>query len=289
MMNPKREAINFLEELGVNSLPIVPKKICTQLDILCQEKVLNTLDGVLILDQSLHGAIIVNSLIQEEGRKSFTVAHELGHYCMDSMDSKEFQCSRGTIGPLNGHIPEQELRANEFAAELLMPEFIYKKLVSNYDPGWDTIRILADTSQTSLLATVSRFIELTDESCALIISEGSGIKRFVKSKSFDLYIDMDSRLVPNGTPTYFALHGEMVDDRFESVRADNWVTNRNISKFAEVLEWALPMNSYGQVLTLIYDEENIAESEEDDSEQNRSDDEVWPWEPPTFHKSRRKR
>lgn len=288
MMNPKREAKNLLEELGANSLPIVPKELCATLDIPCFEKSLKGLDGVLIVDHALHGAIIVNSSIYEEGRKNFTVAHELGHYCMDSMNSQTFQCARGDIGTSVGHISGQEVRANEFAAELLMPEFLCKKLVSNSDPGWDAVRKLAEKSQTTLLATASRFVELTNESCAVIISEGSHIKRFIKSQSFDLYLDMDSRLITKGTPTYLALRGERVDDRFESVRADSWVCNRNISPFAEILEWALPMNSYGQVLTLIYDEEKILESEDEEFGRECTDDDVWPWEPPTFHKSRRK-
>ena len=46
------------------------------------------------------------------------------------------------------------------------------------------------------------------------------------------------------------------------------------------------MNSYGQVLTLLFDDEGIAGWDEDEYEDENEDAE---WEPPTFHKSKRKK
>ncbi|MBU4480657.1 hypothetical protein KKG48_04430 [Patescibacteria group bacterium] len=45
-------------------------------------------------------------------------------------------------------------------------------------------------------------------------------------------------------------------------------------------------NFYGQVLTLLYDEEGISGWEE---EEEADEDEEIEWEPPTFHKSKRKK
>lgn len=74
------------------------------------------------------------------------------------------------------------------------------------------------------------------------------------------------------------------------MEADKWVTGKQINKYSEILEWALPMNPYGQVFTLLYDEEGLGdeEAEEDDGGGWNKKDETWPWEPPTFHKSKRK-
>lgn len=88
------------------------------------------------------------------------------------------------------------------------------------------------------------------------------------------------------TVAYAAFQGIMPPDRFEDVKADNWLTGRGVDPRTEILEWTLPLNSYGQVLTLLYDEEGIAGWEEEDYEDE--DDEVV-WEPPTFHKSKRKK
>jgi len=287
-MDPKGEAIKLLEEVGISSLPVIPRKICEQLDIEYFEKPLNRFDGVLVIN-ALRGMICVNSSIMENGRKNFTGAHELGHYCMDGLDSNEFFCPRNVIGSVSGNNSPIELRANEFAAELLMPSLIYQGLVDSHEPGWDSIKILSDMSETSDLATMIRYLDLTDENCALLVCEKGKIAWFRKSKTFNLYINMESRYVSEGTPAYTALQGKLPAEAFESVMADNWVTGKQINKYSEILEWSLPMNPYGQVLTLLYDEEGLGDyDEEDDDEDRNKKDDDWPWEPPTFHKSKRK-
>lgn len=177
-----------------------------------------------------------------------------------------------------------ELRANEFAAELLMPRFIYKKLVDARDPGWEEIKDLSTLSETSLTSTARRFIELTDEACCLIVSQSGKISWFIKSVEFRAYIQYGK--LSEGTVAYEVFKGVIPPDRFEDIKADNWILGRGVKPYTEILEWSLPINSYGQVLTLLYDEEGIAgwyqeeyENEEDEAE----------WEPPTFHKSKRKK
>lgn len=285
-MDPKNEAKKLLEEVGLSSLPILPRKICEQLGIEYFEKPLNKFDGLLVID-ALRGMICVNSSIMENGRKNFTGAHELGHYCMDGLDANNFFCPRNVIGATSSNNSPIELRANEFAAELLMPRFIYQDLVDSHEPGWDSIKTLSDMSETSDLATMIRYLDLTDESCALLVCEKGKIAWFRKSKTFNLYINMESRYVAADTPAFKALQGDLPSEAFESVKADKWVTGKQINKYSEILEWSLPMNPYGQVFTLIYDEEGLGEEEDDDGGLNKKDDE-WPWEPPTFHKSKRR-
>ena len=287
-MDPKDEARKLLEEVGFSSLPIIPRKICEQLEIEYFEKPLNKFDGILVID-ALQGMICVNSSIMENGRKNFTGAHELGHYCMDGLDSNQFYCPRNAIGSASGNNSPMELRANEFAAELLMPKFIYQDLVDYHDPGWDGIKKLTEMSETSDLATMIRYLDLSDEKCAMLVCENDKIAWFRKSKTFNLYINMDSRYVSEDTPAFKALHGGFPDESFESVKADRWVTGKQINKYSEILEWALPMNPYGQVLTLLFDEDGLGDYEEEDDggDLNKKDDE-WPWEPPTFHKSKRR-
>ncbi|GBE13729.1 hypothetical protein BMS3Abin13_02043 [bacterium BMS3Abin13] len=134
-----------------------------------------------------------------------------------------------------------------------------------------------------------RYLDLTDESCALLVCEKGKIAWFRKSKNFNLYINMESRYVATYTPAFNALQGALPSDAFKSVKTDKWVTGKQINKYSEILEWALPMNPYGQVLTLLFDEDDRGDYEEgNDDEGWNKKDEDWPWEPPTFHKSKRK-
>ena len=83
-----------------------------------------------------------------------------------------------------------------------------------------------------------------------------------------------------------AFKGATPPDCFQVVKADNWVSGKGAKPHAEILEWSLPLNSYGQVLTLLYDEEGIRGWDQNDEIDDDNDDVEW--EPPTFHKSKRK-
>ena len=286
-MTPEAEATSLLEELGICQLPIIPEEICRRLDIHYREDPFKDLDGALILNPSTGvGIICVSSLVVEQGRKNFTVAHELGHWCMDSLEQNTFLCPRGVVESFKPVITPVELRANEFAAKFLMPRFVFQPLVDCRRPGWNQVKELAALSQTTLTATAIRFMDLTDEACCLIVSQAGKIGWFRKSRDFRPYIQMDNRLLSPGTVAYAVSRGDAPPDRFEDVKADNWVSGKGVKPYTEILEWSLPMNPYGQVLTLLYDEEGIVGWEE---EEEVDEDEAPEWEPPTFHKSRRKR
>ncbi len=165
-----------------------------------------------------------------------------------------------------------------------MPQFIYQRLVDYREPGWNQIKELSELSQTTLTSTAIRFIDLTEEACCLIVSEAGKIAWFRKPDEFRPYVQMENRLLSPDTVAYTVFGGSEPPDHFENVKADNWLSGRGVKTYTEILEWSLPLNSYGQVLTLLYDEEGIAGWDEDDLDE---DDDV-EWEPPTFHKSKRK-
>jgi hypothetical protein len=284
-MNPEEEARKLLEELGITTLPVSPKEICCRLEIHYVEETLKGFDGFLIIDPgSGDSAIGVNALIVEQGRKNFTCAHEIGHYALDSLNQNVFRCTRETIESYNPNVETVEIRANRFAAELLMPAVIFRPLVEQRDASWEEIKELSSTSQTTLTSTAVRFIDLTDEACCLVVSQARRITWFRPAKEFHPYIQFGP--LAQNTAAYDAFEGITPPDYFAEVKADNWLSGKGIDASADILEWSLPMNSYGQVLTLLYDEKGLAGWQDEDHE---DEDEDVEWEPPTFHKSRRKK
>lgn len=278
---------DLLKRLKIESLPIDPYGICERLGILVKEDDCEGYTGMLLV-VGKDALISVKSSIREQSRKRFTVAHELGHYNIPehlTSSRNYFKCTDKDLDAFTSK-GNLESEANDFAAEFLMPRFIYQELVSARKPGWDSIKELALLSQTSLTSTAIKFIDLTDHACALIVSERGMINWFHKSKEFNAYVQMEGRLVSPGTITYSAFRGSAPPDCFEAVKADNWLSGRGVKSHTEILEWSLPINSYGQVLTLLFDEEGIQGWGEDDFEDD--DDEV-KWDPPTFHKSKRKK
>jgi hypothetical protein len=71
-----------------------------------------------------------------------------------------------------GHKKREEVEANIFAAELLMPEDIIKPEITGKDPSFESVEKLAADYRTTVTATAIRFISLTKEPCAVIASDG---------------------------------------------------------------------------------------------------------------------
>lgn len=114
-----------------NTFPRNIVEICNRLGIVVQEteKFPNDISGVIFKENNKY-VILVNGL-HSIGRQSFTIAHELGHYILhkDLLDennelvshikSNNIDCPALARG-LNYNQMERE--ANNFAAEILMPE-----------------------------------------------------------------------------------------------------------------------------------------------------------------------
>lgn len=287
---PEDEARNFLEEIGITELPVRPMEICRKLGIVYREQPLKSIDGMLLVDPRNASALIsVNSRIIEQTRKNFTCAHEFGHYCMDSGEQSKFTCTRENIESFKKKTPPIELRANQFAAAFLMPKFLFKPLVDKGEPDWDHIKELSGLSETSLVATALRFMDLTEQACILIVSRNCAISWFHPSTKFRAFVDMDSRSLSTATIAHSAFRGAAPPNGFEIVKADNWISGHKVNAQTEILEWSLPINSYGEVLTILLDEDGIEGWGKDDYREDLDDDECsTPWEEPKFYKSKRK-
>ena len=111
----------LLEEFWDKKLPIDPREVARKLGLEVVEADLGFLSGY--LDKSKR-TIFVNSS-ELPVRQRFTIAHELGHYCLEHGSS-----NRNTSIPnwFTKDDPSKERDANQFAADLLMPAIAVKAL-----------------------------------------------------------------------------------------------------------------------------------------------------------------
>lgn len=94
------------------------------------------------------------------------------------------------------------------------------------------------------------------------------------------------------------MNGEEVPNRFETIAADNWISGRKVTRESEIYEWSLPINTYGTVMTLLWDDGLVDTDEESTLSSGKEDDGLgnysyggvdnFPWEPPGFHKKKRR-
>lgn len=115
-------------------------------------------DGTIIKDGEKSFRIAI-SPYQNDQRRSFTIAHELGHLFLHMgfrTNADLWQAQKRTVYRRFGS-SEQEYQANEFAASLLMPREIYRKaLMDNAVNGRVNIAKVADYFHVSQSAAINR-------------------------------------------------------------------------------------------------------------------------------------
>lgn len=125
---PMREARRLLAEEAVKAPAVPVDKIAKKLALLVEESLPDDISGMLVPlrppVRNKSWAIVVNRK-HAEVRKRFTIAHELGHLLMHHFTKphadKAFKVRFRDALSSDGSVQE-EIEANQFAAELLMPE-----------------------------------------------------------------------------------------------------------------------------------------------------------------------
>lgn len=230
--------------------------------------------GAIVLEGSLKGAegrlsilglqalITVRSDIPEFGKKRFIMAHELGHFELHQTKFITVSCLDSDFSEWGKNKP-LEVEANYFAAELLMPEHIFKGKTNGKALSKSLIESLSKEFQTSLTATSIRFVTLRSE-YALVCSEKSVIKWFVIGEEFPYNLNVRGKLHPNSI-AYDFLKGHSLPNKFLPVTVDAWIDDYKFNTNDKVMEMAIALPSYSQVLSFIY-----VDSDED-SDYDRDD------------------
>lgn len=144
----------------------VLQKILNQENLELKEVNLQDLSGILYKESDDKWSILVNK-DDSSTRQIFTIAHELGHYFLHRSDNDRFvdgQFVGATYARAESdRFHKNEVEANEFAGNLLMPEPIIKSILT--ESGADSVSdsqtlILSQKFGVSLIAIITRLRNL---------------------------------------------------------------------------------------------------------------------------------
>ncbi len=156
--------------------------------------------------------------INSEGhdrRQRFSIGHELGHWCYHR--GRSFICRKEDIGNSTyGHFNDPERVADRYAADLLLPLYIFRLITNQYNkPTFDTIISVADLFKVSRTATAIRYAMYGPFPCMLVCHDQNGRKWFRR------HPDVPDRLFPNDVLDHES-------EAFEVVFGDKEKTHRSI-------------------------------------------------------------
>jgi Zn-dependent peptidase ImmA (M78 family) len=160
----KRKALELLKKARISSAPIDLDKIVVLLDVKVREEPFRDVDFEVsgMVHVNKNETIIGLNKLHPKTRKRFSLAHELGHVVLHKKNEFHIDESRPLAyrSPLasKGTDPK-EIEANQFAAELVMPEFLLvddlKALPKDIDEE-DAVCQLADKYEVSMQAMTIR-------------------------------------------------------------------------------------------------------------------------------------
>ncbi|KXJ04497.1 hypothetical protein AC249_AIPGENE24087, partial [Exaiptasia diaphana] len=168
-------------------------------------------------------AIITVNSRSPEARRRFSGAHELGHWMRDRRSISSFKCTKDQFtSQWDANNPEK--RANRYAADLLLPEFMFRSDVADKPITFESVTDLAERYKTSLLATAFRTVELGSWPSMIILNQiGGG-----RWKWFRRSPDVPSSIWPHDRPGRDTIAADLLSgseqrEGFHEVAASGWI------------------------------------------------------------------
>lgn len=183
----------------------------------------------------------------ENRRKRFSLAHELGHW--NYHRGKTFECRIDDIADSRSKNSE-EREADEYAADLLMPEFMFKPMaLSIKRPDFDTLKSLSDIYNTSLTATAIRLVTTNAWPVILVCHNTNGRAWYRTAR------DVPAKWIPKKeldteSIAFDRLFGKVPRIRAQKASADTWFGHYSAKDF-ELYEDAIQISD-SLVLSLLW-------------------------------------
>lgn len=154
----------MLSEHGIREAPVRPEKLAKALGVSVHKNdVDETLSGFLLRHPVTRKAIIGVNGKHHPNRQRFTVAHELGHLLLHEGPQLHVDLRHRDENSSKGDQVE-EIEANEFAAELLMPASFLERDIEQLENkdllDEDVLKPLADRYKVSVQALTFRLANL---------------------------------------------------------------------------------------------------------------------------------
>ncbi len=215
----------------------------------------NDIDG--ILQKTPNGWVIIyNNSIKYLGRINFTIAHEFGHYLLHRKKYPNgLQCTKNDI--YNDSIKRAiETEANIFASYLLMPFDDFRKESNLYPFGPTLFENLAKKYNTSLTATILKWIDMTDKKAMAIFSDNVFIEwkkqsnALYKTKIISAKKSSTPEEIPSNSITYKLFYNRS-DAHYEKDQNGIWakegIITEEVAFVSPELEFAITVVLFNDV------------------------------------------
>lgn len=153
-------------------------------------------------------------------RKRFSIGHELGHW--QHHRGRMLICRSEDIGHGNSRAPATEREADQFAANLLMPKYLFEpETAAHKRLTWQAIKTLSDQFLVSQTAAAIRIVDLNLFPAMIVCHGKAGRKWFKRAQ------DLPAKWFPqdqldSDSYAFDMLFGNAMDHQPRLMDADTW-------------------------------------------------------------------
>lgn len=247
------------EECGlIDPLDLSLETILNSKNIILKEEEMDGADGRIIMKEN-SAVITVNSKIDFVNKKRFAAVHELGHFELHKKNKNIYNDTEETFDQwYQTNFSAEEIEANEFAAEFLMPSEIFQRECKGKKFGPDVIEYLSNRFQVSKTAATLRFAKYGNYPVFVVNCKDNKMKWFKKSDDWHYYSLFEKDLPPpSGTVAYEVFTKRTIYPRNE-LKQDIWKSDWFVMKSGErdtkFYEYCLFVPSFNYSLSVIWED-----------------------------------
>lgn len=251
LLTAAAEATRLLQSFGIDQASEI------QLDDIAWALGIEVMTGPLVgADARLvrceeNGTILVSDRLRKNGDRRFAIAHELGHWRMHGTVSQLFFCTEKDLREYRDS--GQELEANTFASELLMPKAMISPDVLKAEPSWEIIRSISDGFAVSPISAAIRYAELAHQPVMAVFSNGENVHWWRENRSRMAGLWLESRQkISEESLVYHEAKQFTGDWSLQQVPWESWFPHIDADEDEELWEFATPLDEVGTMLSLLW-------------------------------------
>ncbi len=248
-------AVNkMLKECGIVNITEVPLELLVAgRGPLIRYKEIKGADGRIVFGEKRNAIITINSKIEYEGKRRFTIAHELGHFEMHKNISVH---NDDDLTLNNFKYGNQEAEANQFAAELLMPEKLFKEECNRKKFSPDLLRQLSEKFNSSITSVAYRFLEIGNHPIFVFNSCNNKVRYWKKTEGYYLKVKDITNLAPpiDSVAAEFFNDGTIYrkEDSAQEINKSTWFETGKYDNAESFFEYCIVTPKYNTVLSIVW-------------------------------------
>lgn len=258
------EAQKLLQSIGVEDLSATSiELLISWLDAILIKEPLQNSDGRIIQGKT-KSIIKINSTLART-RQQFAIAHEIGHLIMH----KGINIHNENSSTLNWFqnieksfkAGEQELEANEFAVELLMPAKVFYEEAKGKPFSPSLLKKLSTRFQTSISSVALRYSQFKElHPICVVFTSDNKVRYWSKSEDLKVKIKNIIKLPPppdsiaeeyiKANYAFIYKNNEEAQDIEKSIWFELWANEEDTPFY----EYCIPTLEYKSVMSIIWED-----------------------------------